>query len=480
MTIRRRLFISFFIFVLFILFIGLGTFFVVTQSNYFLKLALENYTMLVNTQNLYSALENQRRAFYSYLILGEETDKMEYESLSELIDKDIVAYPDEEARRVCSEMRSYQKRMIALHEKITRGDFYSFLDKQFNPISTKLKNILMKNAEHYKYRIEDIKIRMRKLCNISYLLGVLTFLLALFLSLLLTVMLFRYIAFPLFELFKGVNIISGGNLNYEIPLSKSSSDEIYELTKAFNNMVKEIRNLQVQVLQMDRMSSLGQLAGGVAHELNNPLTGVIGQTQLLLEKFPPDSPIYQTLKKIEHAGQRCRRIVRALLDFARQKDYVFAKQNIHQLIDEVLELSSSDLRAAKVEVIKEYDKDLPLVNVSSSHIQQVILNIVTNALQSMAPKNGGILRIITRHRPEIKKIEIEFIDTGMGIKKEHLPHVFDPFFTTKEVGKGTGLGLTVSYGIIQKHNGEILAYSDGEGKGAKFVIRLPTENGGNS
>jgi len=477
MTIRRRLFISFFIFVVFILLIGLGTFFVVTQSNYFLKLALENYTMLVNTQNLYLALENQKRAFYAYLILGEEIDRLEYENLSEMIDRDIMAYPDEEARRVCSEMRNYQKKIVALHSKLTKGDFHSFLDKQFNSISTQMKNILMNNTEHYKRKIEDIKVRMRKLCNISYLAGIWIFVLALVLSLLLTLMLFKYIAIPLFELFKGVNIIGGGNLDYEIPLLKNSSDELYELTVAFNKMVKEIKNLQVQVLQMDRMSSLGQLAGGVAHELNNPLTGVIGQTQLLLEKFPPDSPVYQTLKKIEHAGQRCRRIVRALLDFARQKDYAFAKHNIHQLIDEVLELSSSDLRAAKVEVIKEYGKDLPPVNVSGSHIQQVILNIVTNALQSMAPKNGGVLRIMTRYLPEMKKIEVEFIDTGIGIKKEHLPHIFDPFFTTKEVGKGTGLGLTVSYGIIQKHNGEILAYSDGEGKGAKFVIRLPTEDG---
>ncbi len=173
--------------------------------------------------------------------------------------------------------------------------------------------------------------------------------------------------------------------------------------------------------------------------------------------------------KIESAAQRCRKIVRSLLDFSRDKDYNFAPTDINQIIEETLDLLSSELQSKSI-IVKKDLKPVPKVMASPSHMHQVALNIMTNATQAMKTGNGTLLVSTYRSGQEVA---ISIKDTGIGIKKEHINHIFDPFFTTKDIGQGTGLGLTICYGIIQKHSGSITASSPGEGKGTEIIIRLP-------
>jgi two-component system NtrC family sensor kinase len=284
----------------------------------------------------------------------------------------------------------------------------------------------------------------------------------------LIVLVIRSIINPLQVLQKGAKIIGEGNLNHLIPIK--SGDEIGILARTINQMVRDLKIMQVKIVQVDRMISIGHLAGGVAHEINNPLTGVLGQAQLLLEQIPADHEYRNAVVKIEAAAQRCRKITQALLDFSSVKEYKFQKTDVNTIIEGALDFTNIELSLCDIKLIKNTHQLLPAVQVSPMHIQQVFLNIISNAVQSM-PKGGKLS--ITSTPGERDTVEVYFSDTGTGINGQHLPHVFDPFFTTKDIGHGTGLGLTVSYGIIQRHGGAIAITSDGEGLGATVVVTLP-------
>ena len=262
------------------------------------------------------------------------------------------------------------------------------------------------------------------------------------------------------------------------PITLSSRDELGDLAKSFNDMAKNIRELGAQTIHMHRMSAVGQLAGGVAHEINNPLTGVLGQAQLLLAKMPPNDPHRPSLEKIERAALRCRQIVRSLLDFSRQKESLLAPVDLAEAVRAALELCEPDLQGARVAVVKDLAPSLS-VSGNAPQLQQVFLNIVANAIHAM-PKGGTLMissRVATLASPPreapAKTVEVSFKDTGIGIDPQHIRHVFEPFFTTKEIGKGTGLGLSVSLGIIKNHGGDIQAESPGSGAGACFRVLLP-------
>lgn len=281
---------------------------------------------------------------------------------------------------------------------------------------------------------------------------------------------------PIQKIVEMAKEIASGNLTKRLETKRI--DEIGQLSQAFNKMAEDLQKTQNSLIQMEKMNSLGRMAAGVAHELNNPLTGVIGYAQLLLTEIPKDDPLYKDIKVIEESAQRCKKIVANLLEFSRQREYVFEKRNINEIIDKTLELCGHTASLQNIQIVKNYAQNLPLVNVSIPQMQQVFLNIIMNAQEAMS--KGGTLTISTKltenHPPPyIKMIESSFTDTGIGMKKEVLNRLFEPFFTTREVSKGTGLGLSVAYGIIKKHNGIIYADSEGEGKGAKFVILLPIE-----
>ena len=221
---------------------------------------------------------------------------------------------------------------------------------------------------------------------------------------------------------------------------------------------------------------LGKLAADLAHELNNPMGVILGFADLLLEKMDPEGKDYQMLKTIERQGLNCQRIVENLLSFARLPESTEYSTDVNASIEKVLLVVEDILLDEKITIVKNYTKDLPNVRGDSKHLRQVFISLITNAVSAM--QEGGRLTICTRLDASGNRVEVSFKDTGHGIKKEDRDRIFDPFFTTKNVGDGTGLGLSASYGIITKYDGDIIFETvteeeDKDRKGTTFTVVLP-------
>jgi PAS domain S-box-containing protein len=240
--------------------------------------------------------------------------------------------------------------------------------------------------------------------------------------------------------------------------------------------VTERRKIEEHSYYTEKLASMGTLAAGVAHEINNPLGVILGFTDLLLEKVPLDSQEYDLLKTIERQGLNAKRVVENLLNFARHKEHKEELVDINKNIETVLSVMGNTLLVNKISVKKFLEDNPPLVKVDSGELQQVFFNLINNAIHAMQGSGKGLLTISTKSLHN-SVIEVRISDTGHGIKKEHRKRIFDPLFTTKEVGKGTGLGLSVSYGIVTKHGGTITFKSKSKGEaeetGTTFIITFP-------
>ena len=238
--------------------------------------------------------------------------------------------------------------------------------------------------------------------------------------------------------------------------------------------VTEERLLQERLMQSEKMASVGQLVSGVAHELNNPLTGIMGFAQLLLTRDVDERSRHE-VETILGEAERAAKIVQNLLSFARRRKAEKELANLNTLLERVLELRSYDLRLKNITLDLELDQQLPLTMADPDHIQQVFFNIITNAEHAMLEAHGqGHLTV--RSGADGGYIRLSFADDGPGLSPENLRRVFDPFFTTKRVGEGTGLGLTIAYGIVEDHGGRMRAESS-PGRGATFVVELPVVQG---
>ena len=238
--------------------------------------------------------------------------------------------------------------------------------------------------------------------------------------------------------------------------------------------VTEERLMQERLLQSEKMVSVGQLVSGVAHELNNPLTGIMGFAQLLLAR-DLDEKTEGDVETIYREAERAAKIVQNLLSFARRKRTEKEPANLNSLLERVLELRTYDLQVKSIDLELQLDPKLPETMVDANQIQQVFLNLIINAEQAiLAEKERGTLKVRTQR--EKGNIRVTFQDDGPGMEEGTLRRVFDPFFTTKEVGEGTGLGLTICYGIIDEHDGRIWAESQ-PGRGTTFIIELPIVQG---
>jgi two-component system NtrC family sensor kinase len=234
--------------------------------------------------------------------------------------------------------------------------------------------------------------------------------------------------------------------------------------------VTETRRLQEQMSQTEKLSALGEMIAGVAHELNNPLSTVMGYAQIL-QSSEKEGPLGRKLETLHREARRCQKIVQNLLSFARKHEPRKQPLSLSLVIESVLQLVRYQLRVAGIEVQVTLDSELPPVLGDQHALQQVFINLITNAQHAMEEKGGGgVLRI--QGRAESGQARIELSDTGVGIPPEDLKRIFDPFFTTKEVGKGTGLGLSLAYGTVRDHGGEVLATSRA-GEGTTFVVVLP-------
>jgi signal transduction histidine kinase/DNA-binding NarL/FixJ family response regulator len=235
--------------------------------------------------------------------------------------------------------------------------------------------------------------------------------------------------------------------------------------------ITEIRRMKEQLYHSYKLASLGLLVSGVAHEINNPLTGVITYTELLRMKVMNEE-IKWGLKKILESAERCKKVVENLLTFSRQRMPSKSLESINDLIDRTIDLRIYWLRKNNIEIVKEYG-ELPTLLVDSQQLQLAILNVLLNAEQAIGSNiNNGMVTFSTRYDKEKHKVIIKISDNGPGIPQDIISKIFDPFFTTKPVGTGTGLGLSISHGIIAEHEGNIRVESS-EGKGATFFIELP-------
>ncbi|MBI2288550.1 MAG: PAS domain S-box protein, partial [Chloroflexi bacterium] len=237
--------------------------------------------------------------------------------------------------------------------------------------------------------------------------------------------------------------------------------------------ITERKRMETQMMVTDRLASIGELASGVAHELNNPLTGIIGFSELLLDKKVP-ADIREDLMVINREAKRTAQVVRNLLTFARKHPEEKQAVNINSTISIVLGLRAYEQKVNNIQVITRFAADLPELTADSFQLQQVFLNIIINAEYFMIEAHhGGTLTITTERIDNFVRVSIA--DDGPGIAQENLEHIFDPFFTTKEVGKGTGLGLSICHGTVTAHGGRIYAESE-LGKGATFIVELPISN----
>lgn len=235
-----------------------------------------------------------------------------------------------------------------------------------------------------------------------------------------------------------------------------------------DDITEKVR-LEDQLLQVEKMSSLGLLAAGVAHEVNTPITGISSYAQMLLKDTPDDDARKPILEKIEKQTFRAAEIVNGLLNFARMNGSEFADLDLNRLIQESLCLLEHQLKQNHVEIEYSPDQSIPLVYGNAGKLQQVFVNLFLNARDAMP--TGGTLKVATSKNDIMVVVDIR--DSGVGISPENIRKIYDPFFTTKSTGKGTGLGLAVTYGIIQEHGGRILVDSV-PAQGTHFTLKLPT------
>ncbi|MBE9570891.1 MAG: PAS domain S-box protein [Proteobacteria bacterium] len=244
--------------------------------------------------------------------------------------------------------------------------------------------------------------------------------------------------------------------------------------------ITENKKLESQLINTEKLASMGTLAAGVAHELNNPLGVMLGFTDLLLEKFDKESQDYQDLKTIERHSLHCKQVVENLLSFARQGEGESESCDINEAINEIIRVVEHSLEMNNVELRMELASGLPRVKGDLRQMQQVFLNLINNA--AAAIKREGVLEIKTAPDAGQGKVRVIVRDNGHGIKEEHLENIFDPFFTTKSEGEGTGLGLFVSHGIVTKYEGTITCESSAQDgpkrpRGTVFTVLLRTKKG---
>lgn len=304
---------------------------------------------------------------------------------------------------------------------------------------------------------------------------------------------YGWIFYPIRDLEAGVSLLARGDFNHRIEVK--SGDEMESLAQAFNEMTRRLRELYTdlarqvnersrQLVRSERLASVGFLAAGVAHEINNPIAGIafcaealesrLKELTLLANKasgqenHPCIVDFARYLKLIQEEAFRCKNITEKLLDFSRTTEHKREAVSLPKLVQSVLDVTAhlQNSKGKKIEIKEEQHAN---AWINAEEIKSVILNLVVNGLDSM--DDGGILTIVIREKDGQAEVAIK--DTGIGMNQEVLENIFEPFFTQNRTGKGTGLGLTISHKIIQQHGGEIEATSEGMGRGSAFTIRLP-------
>lgn len=497
MTLRRRL--ALFIFLMMGLLALLGGLLLfggpAVIASY--RRSMESMNALNAIRELRANVTRQRISLNRYLLLDEPEELLTFDEAGRAIQSNLHALESSAMRNRpwFAEIRSLAldtersangvRQIYARGDKIKAHEMAAGLYDKFLERVTVLERDSSAEAvalyDHVQLLTRQMELAVVLTLGLAFIIGI-----VLFRSL------YRAVMTPLETLRVGAEEFGRGQWDHRIELA--GENEFGALADSFNTMAANVKQLKMQAVHLDRMSAVGQLAGGVAHEINNPLTAVLGQAQILMARLKPEDPAYPHITKIEQAALRCKKIVRGLLDFSRPGQAAFESVDVNAIMSSALELCEADLKRGRINVVDRSSGGRPLPSLvgNSSELQQVFLNLITNAIHAMP--RGGTLTIDSKAHTEPmvvddrKKgakrqvpgpwVEISVKDTGVGIAKEHLDRVFEPFFTTKEIGKGTGLGLAVSVGIVQKHGGDIRVESLGLNRGATFTVLMPVNRNG--
>ena len=297
-------------------------------------------------------------------------------------------------------------------------------------------------------------------------------------SLIVSYFIARNFVIPINKLVSASQEVAQGNLDARVEIK--TNDEIQYLAESFNTMAsalkkrdEQLKNFATQkIMESERLALIGQLSANVAHELNNPLQGIVTYSHLLLEDMTCNDSTTDSVEKIVVQANRCRDIIRGLLDFSRQRKPDKTLCNINNVINQCTSFLENQALFHNIEIIKDLQEDIPMIVIDPSQIERVFINLIINAAEAM--EGNGQLKLSTQYEPFDNVVVVKVSDTGQGISEENIDKIFDPFFTTKDVGHGTGLGLAISYGIIKGHKGTISVKSE-VGKGTTFTVKLPVK-----
>lgn len=283
----------------------------------------------------------------------------------------------------------------------------------------------------------------------------------------------RRLTRPIHILSEAAREVASGNFNVRVNVK--GRDEVGLLADSFNGMTSELeareaglKSAHAALIQSEKMAAFGQLGAGIAHEIKNPLAGILGYAQLALRKVDAESPVIHALEVIEKETRRCRTIVDNLMRFARQEKTEFSHVHLNRVVEDALAIVDHQMSLNRVRIEKTLAETLPAIRGNANQLQQVLINLMINAQQAMP--EGGAIRVLTYALDH--QITVAVSDTGEGMPPEIQQKIFEPFFTTKPVGQGTGLGLSVSYGIIKEHGG-IMQLKSGRGEGTTFTLQFP-------
>ncbi len=430
------------------------------------------------------------------------------------------------------EERLKQKRIIEVGDAKGRGYYIEnrngdeYIELNY-PVVTRREQLTRENlgitsdidrsltTDYMREEIGSIKLilsleNVNKLIAEAQWTAILLMLVVLLLAILILTFIARVVTEPVKKLVKVTDQVSRGDLSQKVDVTQQ--DEIGHLSNTFNKMIeslkqsrneveeynrtleqkieertRELEQAQAQLIQSEKLGAIGQLAAGVAHELNNPLGGILGYAQFALEKIkknvseqgddPQMEKYSRYLTDIEAQARRCKNIVQNLLRFSRASHITeFEDIDVNRVIEDTITFVEHQLHMSQIELKLYLDPNLPKIQGNSGQLQQVFTNLIINAMHASPPETT--IKIVSRYSPAVGgfggAVELQFIDQGCGIPPENLKKIFEPFFTTKGIGKGTGLGLSVSYGIVKSHGGEIRIDSV-KGKGATFTVILPVQ-----
>jgi two-component system NtrC family sensor kinase len=464
LSIRQKVVVGFVLSMIAVLLIGFVTYRNLLRIDLKLRFVISAYSLhdsLLEVRRyeknflLYGLNEDQQAAF-AYLNLGKKT--------SAKVEIDVKGLDGAvQLEKLQQKMASYGellKELVAVagsqnSSRLKRDEIELELRKTGKDLVDLSLSLADFEYSHIKQILQSL------ITNLGYILLVL-----LLLGLFLTVIVTRKIVRPLSVIEKTTKRIAQGDFT-PLPVL-GTRDETQSVVEAFNKMVRELEKRQDQLVQAQKLSSLGILTSGIAHQLNNPLNNISTSCQILMEEIHDgDQHVERLLSNIDHEVDRARDIVKGLLEFSRERNFQLSWVNLENLVVLTTRLVSSQLPAG-VEIASEIPKDLDIF-MDTQKLQEVLINLFLNAAQAM-PDGKGQINITARKGRQ--NVEIDIQDNGCGIPPSDLPYIFDPFFTTKEVGYGTGLGLSVAHGIIEQHGGTLSAKSS-PAEGTVFTIKVP-------